>query len=395
MTRDDGWRFLIIGRRLERLCFLAQALASFLRMPSTRGPGALEWLLELADSIITYRSRYSRPPELLPVLDLLVFDDSNPHGVVFQASVLARYLERMVRELGATSEGKLRDALQAPARLRSRAASKHLQFSECRNCSPCADLATLLEELDAASGELSDWLACATSPTCRMSAGRRWRSDHGPPPVRYHVLHETRYDYGSAVSLSQQQLHLSPRVGRLAAGRGAAHRHRPAAGLAARRPRRLRQSGDLDRLPRPARPPAHPFGDDHRRDAAPAGTSRGVAALGRRCATVSPMMRRRRGRRISRRCVSCSRARMSASSMNWPTTPPTASRPGAPVLVGARALMAKIFRELKFDPEATTVSTPVMEVLEKKRGVCQDFAHLMIACLRASALPPATSAVTC
>jgi transglutaminase-like putative cysteine protease len=60
--------------------------------------------------------------------------------------------------------------------------------------------------------------------------------------------------------------------------------------------------------------------------------------------------------------------------------------PGRPVLVGAQALMAKIFRELKFDPEATTVSTPVMEVLQKKRGVCQDFAHLMIACLRALGL---------
>ena len=36
---------------------------------------------------------------------------------------------------------------------------EHLQFSQCRNCSPCDDLATLLEELDAASGELSDWLA--------------------------------------------------------------------------------------------------------------------------------------------------------------------------------------------------------------------------------------------
>ncbi len=56
------------------------------------------------------------------------------------------------------------------------------------------------------------------------------------------------------------------------------------------------------------------------------------------------------------------------------------------MLVGARALMAKIFAELTFDPEATTVSTPVMEVLENKRGVCQDFAHLMIACLRALGL---------
>ena len=158
MTRDDGWRFLIIGRRLERLSFLAQALASFLRMPSTRGPGALEWLLELADSIITYRSRYSRPPELLPVLDLLIFDDSNPHGVIFQARVLSRYLERMARELDATSDGNLPDALKR-LRVFDLGRFEHLQFSECRNCSPCADLAALLEELDTASGELSDWLA--------------------------------------------------------------------------------------------------------------------------------------------------------------------------------------------------------------------------------------------
>ena len=158
MTRDDGWRFLIIGRRLERLSFLAQALANFLRMPSTRGPGSLEWLLELTDSIITYRSRYSRLPELLPVLDLLVFDDSNPHGVVFQASVLARYLERMMRELGASSDARMSDALK---RLRAFDLGRfeHLQFNQCRNCSPCEDLATLLEELDAASVKLSDWLA--------------------------------------------------------------------------------------------------------------------------------------------------------------------------------------------------------------------------------------------
>ncbi|MBN8464018.1 MAG: alpha-E domain-containing protein, partial [Dechloromonas sp.] len=133
-------------------------LAGFLRMPSTRGPGALEWLLELADSIITYRSRYSRPPELLPVLDLLIFDDNNPHGVIFQARVLSRYLERMARELDATSDGKLPAALK---RLRAFDLGRfeNLQFSECRNCSPCGDLAALLEQLDTASGDLSDWLA--------------------------------------------------------------------------------------------------------------------------------------------------------------------------------------------------------------------------------------------
>jgi uncharacterized circularly permuted ATP-grasp superfamily protein/uncharacterized alpha-E superfamily protein len=157
MTRDDGWRFLIIGRRLERLAFLAQALAGFLRMESARAPGCLEWLLELTDSIITYRSRYSRSPELLPVVDLLVFDGNNPHGVVFQAAVLARYLERLTRELGDSNDFHLTIAL---SRLRAydlgRLDSMH--FSENRVCSASLELAGLLEDLDVAAGEMSDLL---------------------------------------------------------------------------------------------------------------------------------------------------------------------------------------------------------------------------------------------
>lgn len=61
--------------------------------------------------------------------------------------------------------------------------------------------------------------------------------------------------------------------------------------------------------------------------------------------------------------------------------------PGRSVLAGARALMGKIYREFQFDEEATSVATPVAEVLEKRRGVCQDFAHLMLACLRSLGLP--------
>lgn len=57
------------------------------------------------------------------------------------------------------------------------------------------------------------------------------------------------------------------------------------------------------------------------------------------------------------------------------------------VLSGTRRLMERIFDEFTFDPEATTVSTPVTEVFEKKRGVCQDYAHFMISCLRSIGLP--------
>lgn len=50
-------------------------------------------------------------------------------------------------------------------------------------------------------------------------------------------------------------------------------------------------------------------------------------------------------------------------------------------------LMHAIHRDFEFDPHATTVSTSVGEVLQHRRGVCQDFAHLMLACLRAHGLP--------
>ncbi len=157
MTRDDGWRFLIIGRRLERLSFLSMTLVHFLRMASARGPGSLEWLLELADSIITYRSRYSRLPELLPVLDLLVFDDSNPHGVIFQVGVLTRYLDRMARELDVQREDGLNAVL---ARLQAFDIERleQAQFSANRHCPVCEELADLLEQLDAEAGTLSEWL---------------------------------------------------------------------------------------------------------------------------------------------------------------------------------------------------------------------------------------------
>ena len=67
MTRDDGWRFLMIGRRLERLQFTADVLARVLHRGTAPDAATLEWLLELADSIITYRMRYLSSPQLIPV----------------------------------------------------------------------------------------------------------------------------------------------------------------------------------------------------------------------------------------------------------------------------------------------------------------------------------------
>ena len=60
--------------------------------------------------------------------------------------------------------------------------------------------------------------------------------------------------------------------------------------------------------------------------------------------------------------------------------------PGRPLGEAAVDLRGRLFRDFTFDPEATNVSTPVAEVLKHKRGVCQDFAHLMIAGLRSLGL---------
>ncbi len=56
--------------------------------------------------------------------------------------------------------------------------------------------------------------------------------------------------------------------------------------------------------------------------------------------------------------------------------------PERPLLSAVRELTSRIFEDFKYDPGFSTVATPLHEVLEHKRGVCQDFAHLAIACLR-------------
>jgi transglutaminase-like putative cysteine protease len=61
--------------------------------------------------------------------------------------------------------------------------------------------------------------------------------------------------------------------------------------------------------------------------------------------------------------------------------------PERPVLEAALELTARIFRDFRYESGATSVSTPVDEVFRSRRGVCQDFAHLELACLRALALP--------
>ncbi len=144
MTRGSGWRFLSIGRRLERLAHLCTTL----QVATTDGAAhGLDWLLELTDSTGTYRARYLVAPEWLPVLDMLVRDDTNPRSIAFQLKGLAEYVAKL--EL---AHGRFASDVLAPVQ----AALLDLDASELHPESEA--LAALLDQLRKCAGAVSDEL---------------------------------------------------------------------------------------------------------------------------------------------------------------------------------------------------------------------------------------------
>jgi uncharacterized circularly permuted ATP-grasp superfamily protein/uncharacterized alpha-E superfamily protein len=113
MTRDDAWRFLVMGRHLERITFVSSAAMQALELPEEDGDAALSALLEIGNVSMTYRARYQRHPELLPVLDLLALDELNPHSVCFQLAALGFQLQQVGTRLGFRPVNDLASLLQA------------------------------------------------------------------------------------------------------------------------------------------------------------------------------------------------------------------------------------------------------------------------------------------
>jgi uncharacterized circularly permuted ATP-grasp superfamily protein/uncharacterized alpha-E superfamily protein len=109
MTRGHGWRFLEVGRRLERAINLTSlSAATVLSEPAE--DAMLEPLLEVLDSAITYRRRYFARPSLPFVLDLLLVDTTNARALAFQLEALSahvQYLPRDTRVPSPTTEERL------------------------------------------------------------------------------------------------------------------------------------------------------------------------------------------------------------------------------------------------------------------------------------------------
>lgn len=97
MTRGQGWRFLDMGRRIERALHTLGLLRGALTTVSPNEGPLLEALLDIADSAMTYRRRYMSSLQTAPVLDLLLADEDNPRSLAFQLAALADAIEDLPR----------------------------------------------------------------------------------------------------------------------------------------------------------------------------------------------------------------------------------------------------------------------------------------------------------
>lgn len=98
MTRSHSWRFVDMGRRIERALHMVRLSRALLARGDPEENGGLSLVLEIADSFMTYRSRYMITPLLVPVIDLLLMDENNPRSVGFQIAALANHIERLPRD---------------------------------------------------------------------------------------------------------------------------------------------------------------------------------------------------------------------------------------------------------------------------------------------------------
>jgi uncharacterized alpha-E superfamily protein len=142
MTRLGGWRFLELGRRIER----AVAICRFIRQFGSKIDRGLDTLLELCDSRITYRQRYVMVPARAPVIDLTLLDPSNPRSVGFQLDQIEAHLQVLPH-------------LRADGRLSAPRQLAMAVGTALRTADAAADLTNLILETEAALMKLSETIS--------------------------------------------------------------------------------------------------------------------------------------------------------------------------------------------------------------------------------------------
>lgn len=95
MTRGSGWRFLDLGRRVERGVHVTRVLRSTSRAFATNADLGYRLTLELNDSALTYRRRYRAALQAAPALDLVLLDGGNPQSLAYQVERIGEHLQNL------------------------------------------------------------------------------------------------------------------------------------------------------------------------------------------------------------------------------------------------------------------------------------------------------------
>lgn len=109
MTRGMGWRFLEVGRRIERGMAVCGAVETLFDTDPVRVELSVRLLLELCDSVITHRKRFPMDPYTLAALDVVLSDADNPRGLLYQFEALRAELAGLVRHDPLSAEKQLVD----------------------------------------------------------------------------------------------------------------------------------------------------------------------------------------------------------------------------------------------------------------------------------------------
>jgi uncharacterized circularly permuted ATP-grasp superfamily protein/uncharacterized alpha-E superfamily protein len=97
MTRGPNWLFMDLGRRVERAQHLAWLVRQTVGHADARETEHMRIILEIADSAMTYRSRYLNAFQLVPFVDLLLLDENNPRSCAFQLAAIEHHLRDLPR----------------------------------------------------------------------------------------------------------------------------------------------------------------------------------------------------------------------------------------------------------------------------------------------------------
>ena len=376
MVQDAGWTMMDIGKRIERA--LSPVRAAAVTITAKRGPvveqNITDSVLVVCESSVIYRRRNLGQASVAAIARLLLFDGRNPDRWHSSLTGFARtFAPCPVRPGPRDRNGWSR----VSARLR--------RIDPGPRTGGCSRPALPTRRIAVRAYDVARALR-RHHPDPTLAAGRYATALGSRPKAcdamtnrRYRITHHTQYRYSDVVTNSYGRGHLTPRD---TAGQRCLSFDLDIDPEPADRSTSLDGYGNISTYFQVTRP--------HRE----------LSVLGRSIVEVAPppagvippARRSNPGSRPARTVPAACWPRISAS-----TSAPGDHRrrhrvrragfaPGRPLIEALRDLNARIFADFTYRSGSTTVSTQVTQVLEAREGVCQDFARLAVACLRANSL---------